>query len=527
MNSTRPAFLALLSATGAALVLLQQSGHGVVLDWDSVNYIGTARNLASGNGFARFDGSPYETFPPLYPAMLAVASLFVFDPLAVAGPLNAVLFGATIFVTGRWMRERLESPALGLVGCLAVAFSAPGIWMATWAMTETAFVLLTTLCLIKTDESIRAADQARSRRCLMWAAVFCALACLCRFAGVALVPVVTAMVASRRDVAPSERLKRSASFVVVSCLPVCAWLVRNQVVTSTWVGKRDYRYTSPADTRTLTDRRTLADVLGQVADLVRGVESYIGWWPVLLGLGLVAGVLAAASLGLAAPGRRTACRRRRRAAAASIALCGAYGLAQLVLLIPSVLWRFVHELIARYFVPVHMSFLLAALVALDLTASSRRHRARFVAPIACIVLLLPQVALLVPITSVALSGVNHGYAGPRWTNSEALRWVREHALSGTLVSNDAAATYIHLTTPSGHRYMPCDRSAWREFLADLDGDAHILFFPSQAKNRNDYCAPHGYDLADLLALPGARTVAELADGTVLKVGSPGEGQFQR
>ena len=510
------AFLALLSATGAALVLLQQSGHGVVLDWDSVNYIGTATNLASGNGFARFDGLPYKTFPPLYPAMLAAASLFVFDPLAVAGPLNALLFGATIFVTGRWMRRRLESRALGWVGCLAVAFSAPGIWIAGWAMTETAFVLLMTLCLIKTDESIRAAEQARSRRCLTWAAVFCALACLCRFSGVALVPVVTAMVASRRDVAPSERLKRSASFVVVSCLPVCAWLVRNRVVASTWAGPRGGY-----------GRQSLTDVLGQVADLVRGVESYIGWWPVLLGLGLVAGVLATASLGLAAPGHRTAGRHQRRAAAAFIALCGGYGLAQLVLLIPSVMWGVIHELKARYFVPVHMSFLLAALAALDLAASSGNRRARFVAPIACIVLLLPQVAILVPTTSVALSGVNHGYAAPRWTNSEALRWVREHALSGTLVSNAAAATYIHLTTPSEHRYMPCDRGAWREFLADLDGGAHILFFPSQAQNRNDYCGRRGHDLADLLALPGARVVAELADGTVLKAGSPGEGQFQR
>ena len=506
------AFLIFLSATGAALVLLQQSGYGVVLDWDSVNYVGTARNLASGNGFTRFDGSPYRTFPPLYPAMLAVASLFVFDPLAVAGPLNAVLFGATILVAGRWMRKRLESPALGLVGCLAVAFSVSSIWAATWAMTETAFVLLATLCLIKTDESIRAAEQARSRRCLMWAAVLAALACLCRFVGVALVPVVAGLVASRRGVAPSERLKRSAGFVVVSCLPVCAWSGRNLVVAGTWTGERGHYEPS------------LTNWLGQLADLVRGAEAYLGRWPVLLGL--VAGALVMVLLGLAAlGGRRTS--RRKRAAAATVALYGGFGLAQIVLLTATAMWGATHELLGRYFVPVHMSFLLATLVALDLAGSARNRWARFVAPLACIVLVLPQVALLVPATSVALSGANHGYAGPRWTNSQGLGWVREHALSGTLISNDAAATYIHLSAPSGHRYMPCDRSAWREFLADLDGDAHILFFPSQATNQNDYCGNRGYDLADLLALPGVRMVAELADGVVLKAASGDDRQFQR
>lgn len=505
------AFLALLSAAGAALVLLQQAGYGVVLDWDSVNYVGAARNLASGDGFVRFDGRPYRTFPPLYPAMLAVASFFVFDPRAVAGPLNAVLFGATVFATGRWMRRRLRSPSLVAVGSLAVAFSVPLIWAAGWAMTETAFVLLATLSLIKADESIRAAEQTESRRCLAWAAVFAALACLCRFFGVVLVPVVAALVASRREVAPSERLKRIAGFVVVSCLPVCAWAVRTFVVAGTWTGARNY------------GRSSLAEVLGQAADLVPGVAAHLGWQATVLGL--VAGALATVLVGTAVLGYWNA-RRDGRAHGASVALFGGYGLAHVVLLAPAAMFGATHELIARFFVPAYMSFLLAALLVLDLPATARNRRARLVAPLACIVLVLPQVALLAPTTALALSGVNHGYAAPRWTHSPALRYVRQHALSGALVSNDAAATYIHATTPSRHRYMPCDRSAWREFLADLGDDAHILFFRSQAA-RERYCGPSSYDLADLLALPGVHPVAELADGVLLKVGSDGTVQFQR
>lgn len=505
-------FLALLSATGAGLVLLQQFGHGVALDWDSVNYVGTARNLLSGDGFVRFDGRPYRTFPPLYPTMLAAASLFVFDPRAVAGPLNAVLLGATVFATGRWMRRRLNAPSLAVVGCLAVAFSAPLIWAGTWAMTETAFVLLSTLSLIKVDESIRTAEQRRSRRCLAWAAVFAALACLCRWFGVVLVPVVVAAVAFRRGVAPSERLKRIAGFVVVSCLPIFAWVARSRVVTGTWAGRR--KYGDPS----------LAEVLGQGADLASGVAAHLGWLPGLLGL--VAGALAIALLALTMQERRKArllprADRPANVNRASIALFAGYGLAQVALLVPAIMWGATHQLLVRFFVPVYMSFLLAALLALDLPRNARSRRSRFVAPLACVVLVLPQVAAIVPTTKKALAGFDHGYAAPRWTNSDALRFVRRHALSGTLLSNDAAAAYIHTTTPSSHRYMPCERSAWLEFLAGLGPDAHILFFPSQAEEGRVYCAGVDYDVSDLLALPGVRLVAQLADGALLKVSSSG------
>lgn len=519
MNSTRGwplrppdrfgVFLALLSATAAGLVLLQQFGHGVALDWDSVNYIGTARNLLSGDGFVRFDGRPYRNFPPLYPTLLAVASLFVFDPRVVAGPLNAVLMGATVFATGRWMRSRLRTPSLVVVGCLAVAFSAPLIWAATWAMTETAFVLLATLSLIKTDESIRTEDQEQSRRCLAWAAVFAALACLCRFFGVVLVPVVAAAVAFRRGVATSERLKRSAGFVVVSCLPAFAWVTRSRVVAGTWTGRRQHGDPS------------LAEVLGQGADLASSVAAHVGWLPGLLGL--VAGVLAVILLALAVLERHKDRRPWAGPAAngASVALFAGYGLAQVVLLVPAVMWGATYHLLPRFFVPVYMSFLLAALLALDLPRNARSRRRRFVAPLACVILVLPQVAALVPTTKKALAGFDHGYAAPRWANSHALRYVREHGLSRPLVSNDAAAAYIHTTTPSSHKYMPCERGAWREFVAGPGADAHILFFHSQVEEGQAYCASGGYDLSDLLALPGVRLAAELADGTLLKVSSTG------
>ena len=58
-------------------------------------------------------------WPPLYPAMLAGGGLFGLDPYAVAGPLNAVIFGLTVLVAGSWLRRRLHSRFLWLWGCFS------------------------------------------------------------------------------------------------------------------------------------------------------------------------------------------------------------------------------------------------------------------------------------------------------------------------------------------------------------------------------------------------------------------------
>ena len=103
LNVTLP--LAAAAALGAVLVLARQAPNGAGLHWDSVIYVTVARNLLSGVGFSDYTGYPYVYWPPLYPLLLAVASLDLLDPLDVAGPLNAALFGLTIFVVGQYLRD--------------------------------------------------------------------------------------------------------------------------------------------------------------------------------------------------------------------------------------------------------------------------------------------------------------------------------------------------------------------------------------------------------------------------------------
>ncbi len=131
-------------------------------------------------------------WPPLYPLLLAAVSLGVFDPLDVAGPLNAVIFGLTIFVVGRYLRQRLESRFLAVWACLAMALPVPLVELASWALSASLFILLATLALIQTDKFLTGGKISS----LIWAAVFCALAWQARY-----------ILGGRADCAPRLRRK--------------------------------------------------------------------------------------------------------------------------------------------------------------------------------------------------------------------------------------------------------------------------------------------------------------------------------
>ena len=111
-------------------------------------------HLLAGHGFVNVIGhnDPYTTYAPLYPMALAAAGFGLFDPYAVAAPLNAALLGLTVLVMGQYFRRRLKSPFLLVWASAAVALSIPLIWAASFALSASLFILLTSLALIQCDK---------------------------------------------------------------------------------------------------------------------------------------------------------------------------------------------------------------------------------------------------------------------------------------------------------------------------------------------------------------------------------------
>lgn len=109
----RPTSVALF-AVGAAAVLYATARFGPGASADSATYLSVARSLAHGDGFVRFDGHGYHSWPPLYPLLLAPLIALGLDAPDAARAIGAICAGLTLAATGRILRDRGRPPALAV-----------------------------------------------------------------------------------------------------------------------------------------------------------------------------------------------------------------------------------------------------------------------------------------------------------------------------------------------------------------------------------------------------------------------------
>ena len=490
--------LAAAAASGAGLVLLRQAAYGPGMSWDAVNYITVARNLLAGAGLVDLT-PPYVFWPPLYPALLGGGGLFGLDPYAVAGPLNAVLFGLTVLAAGWWLRRRLHSRFLWLWGCFSIALALPLAEMASQALSESAFILFVTLALTQIDAHLGGGGRAS----LMRAGAFSAAACLTRYMGVSVIVAVIPLLLAAR-VAPREKVKRIAVYTLLAAAPVGLWMLRNFLLVGYMTGERGLVFYS----------------LPFIAD--EALRIAVGdWWLVGLTAPLLLALAAAAGHAL----RRRSQRKSGASVAADVArgplrVCGGFALAYLTLLVAALMLGDVSGgLEWRYLAPLYVPLLCAALLLLD---GVLRYAGKTLA--AVLLLALPlQAAWLVVLHKREIrfwnAGARHGPAAPQWRNSESVQYIRETALTGAILSNAMLVTALHADGPARHYGLPCEpdrlRSAlWKAFGG---GEAHVLHF-----NEGGYGSPcsrqQDDDLRNALSRhPSLELVAEPADGELYRL----------
>ena len=546
--------LAALAVLGTGLVLLHEVTYGVTLEWDSVTYISVARNLLAGNGFMHpYDGAPYLYWPPLFPGLLALASLFVFDPYEVAGLVNAIAFGLTIIVAGQWLRRRIESPGLALWGCLAITLSAPLLQNAAWAISEPVFILFTLLTLVETEIFL----TTERRSSLLRSALFTAFACLTRYIGLSIVITVVLVLLFKSAKPFLEKVRHMATYAFIAVTPLGLWLLRNMLVSGTLTGHA--RSHPPFASFPEYLQQTL-DVLAAWA--VPFLDPVPAGVAITVGLALLA---LAIRVGMAFYARREA---EIRSDENTIALFGAFTLIYLAFLLVAASSTPV-GIGARHICPVYISLLFIVALTLDTLLRLRsqqqetllrtvfdRPRARMLggqrqvnrlaAVMASVLALWLAGSAIVTGRSIqAANGDGSEYfswnlSRARFVDSAVLQYLREHPVTGWVYSNEHFAVYIH--TDGLAKYTLLHRTeqqlvqALRECAsatagfqcapplhrdhgllgerAAIDQDVHIVWLDDAYWRQPDY------NSLDLRALPGVETVAELADGVVLRV-TPG------
>ena len=214
----------LLLALGGGLLILFASPWGIGLSTDSIQYIQAARNLLSGAGLAMWGEQGYQPlthFPPLYSLLLASVGSSISGILSGARGIQAILFAANIASVG--LIVRMCSPRAHWLGVLAAGVACcalPLLEIHAWAWSEPLFILLSMWGLFLLYRHLEGASFVW----LLGAAGLVALACLMRYAGlaVALAGAICILLLSWKPW--RYRITGCLTFTLLSLLPVSAWL---------------------------------------------------------------------------------------------------------------------------------------------------------------------------------------------------------------------------------------------------------------------------------------------------------------
>ena len=532
--------LAAFSVLSVALVMVGEITYGVALSSDSIRYIATARNLLAGEGFSNISGSSLTWWPPLYPLLLAAASLGIWDPLDVAGPVNAAVFGLTVFVLGRYLRQRLASRFLAVWACLAVVLSIPLAELASTALSGPLFILLATLALVRLDKYLVEGRLS----ILVWAAVCSALAWQTRYIGVAVPLLAGLLLLFQPGTRLMQRARRIAVYSLVAALPMVLWMVRNYLL----VGKGISNY-RPVD-HTLP--MLLREALDHLWDRWLYLDRPLAPWPSLEFLPAASALLLLAAVLVAPVGwifARISHGKQITLLTGAHYVFGGFAVVYFVLLIMTLMLGYSHRGVpARYLAPLYIPLLVAAVVALDrllhprspeetvggggsqpVAASDAWGRVEIQRPLAAVLMtvlslwMLGQVPPNVDRIIRANAGERIGLSGPRWANSETLRYIRENPISSLVYSTRAPVVYLHNGETAVYKRLPISRyvgggtgqEQLRRWLADVPDGAYIVWFYRDNNGRYDYSAAH------MRGAPELEPVAELADGVIFRIDRSG------
>jgi 4-amino-4-deoxy-L-arabinose transferase-like glycosyltransferase len=258
MNVRHPLFasfliLVLLALSGTFLILYA-TPQGMGLFDDSIAYIAGARSILAGQGYREAwlaSNQPVTHFPPGFSSVLALIGISGLDPLRGTRLVNALIFGANIFLLGIIGWRMTKSKAAGIV--LAVLFLVNGqlFRVHTTAMSEPLYIFFTLAAFSsfwqyfsieeQSESTAKSAKDAKEKKLgalrvlggskglLLITAILTAFTYLTRYAGLAL---LATFLVSLFILHPTwkKRLTSIAIFLAGFIPFALAWSIRNRLL---------------------------------------------------------------------------------------------------------------------------------------------------------------------------------------------------------------------------------------------------------------------------------------------------------
>ena len=383
--------------------------------------MGTARNLAEGNGYTPSPGAPpISNFPPLFVLVLAGFGALGADPLTTVRYLNPVVFGLLVWVVGVLVARLTGRVALAVAAQLLLMAGIDFLVYATSGLSEPLFLLLAALAVAALAPCLDRAGGGNGRPGLLVAAgVLAGAACLTRYVGVALVggAVVALVVVGRR-------WRAAAVFAAVALAPLAGWFA--------WLS---------ADGGDATNRPVVWHAPGW-SYLTTGLRSASNWFvPNEVPMpwrAVAAGVVVAVVVALGVVTWRRP-RDNRRPAALVAVLAAAY---LAVLVVDRLFFEVTGRLDARFLLPVHLAAIALALWVVSGVDIGRTHVARI--GLSVVVGLQVASGLAWVVDAVSDEEVRPGgFAAPSWAGSEVVDQVRALDESEPVYTNQVDVLWLH------------------------------------------------------------------------------------
>lgn len=221
---------------GFVVVQLFTRYGGIGISPDSISYVGTARNVISGNGFIEFSGSPLVAFPLFYPAVLAFVMFITHsDIIPVAPVLNGLLFATLIFLSGiiterfKYKTDTYKRIMLLIMICCPALIE---IYTMLWS--ETLFILLSIVFIYFFQRYFK----THSVKSLLIVSGITAVAFDTRYAGITLVGTGCLLLFFDKNLNWRRKAEHIFIFAGISISLVAANLIRNSLEKGLATGMR-------------------------------------------------------------------------------------------------------------------------------------------------------------------------------------------------------------------------------------------------------------------------------------------------
>ena len=417
------------------MIFLATLPFGAGISPDSVNYIAAARHLLGGDGFLRADNTPFLLQPPLYPSVLAIIGfVFDLDPLLVVGSLNAILFGATLYLLGLLIfKHFFFSPFFALLGIIVISVSIALVEVFLWAWSEPLFIFLVVLYLY----SISMDMENKNNRSLLLLSVSTALACTTRYIGMVLffTSTIYLLLNWGDGLKITRKIKQFLIFIFLSALPIGIWAARNYVLSGTLLGSRGSSFFSLSDNLAFTFKTLLHWYLPE--EFIQG-NMYL----LLLICGLV--LLSAVIVLL----KKTSQMKILMQKGLFFVFIFILVLSYVILLEISSTTTAFSQTNNRLLSPMAIPINLLVFSGVEYIAS--KINARFSKTISTAFIVICFVLLIIHPLRITLANLNtqsqtgQGYSSREWKTSNALQFIKQNDLSTcTIYSNGADVIYFY------------------------------------------------------------------------------------